>query len=77
MTLEFTAPADEIIGRALPNFRKKKKSLSKKGVENQASFFIRCLMIFGWFWERFWECLGIKANGNNILIFGIVFKTVF
>ena len=34
-------------------------------------------MIFGWFWEGFWECFGAKTNGKNILIFGIVFKTVF
>ena len=49
----------------------------KKEVENQVSFFIRFLMIFGWFWGRFWECFGYRNQFKNILKLSIVFKAVF
>ena len=47
------------------------------GVENQVPFFIRFLMIFGWFWVGFGSVLGTESTSNTYLNLALFSKPFF
>ena len=49
----------------------------KKGVENQVLFFIRFLMILGWFWGGFWEYFGYRKQFKTYLYLALFTKPFF